>query len=603
MKKKTDADGFRLKKLLRNAGKLLALQYRASRKTFFMLLLDALLSGAFPFLLALSIKKFLDLLSQRELFASRAAEFIAGGVLWVALLCAANLLMSSVNAYRFKLTQTSSYYVADIMRKTMFRKMETVALSAFDDADFRDKYNLANQQIGSNVAAVMSNLLLVMQSLVTVLSFVGTIVLYRLWIIVPVLLLMIPSVIFSMKKQEKYFMAAMAHTPERRRRDYFSDLLSEPEQQREMRVFRSAPFFLRKYTSAFQGFIRGVESAQRYDLKRTLLSNVLEQISTAAIYLFAFFFTLEGRYTIAEFTIITSACDSVRSSLATVIDIAAGLYGQLLFFDLYEDFLETAPEIRAGTAALPPQRDRTVRFRNVSFRYPNSERDALSDVSLSFEPGKTYAVVGPNGAGKSTLLKLLLRLYEPTGGEILLNGLPVSELALPEYGSLFAAVFQDYARYALTFGENAALSEEIDEARARRAYEDAGFTELSDLLPRSITKQFDSAGVEPSVGQWQKIALARAYYHGGDFLILDEPTSALDAAGEKLLYQSIRRCAGEKTVIYISHRMISTVFADQILFLEEGRLVEQGSHEELLAKNGPYSRMFRIQEELFLKKE
>ena len=245
-----------------------------------------------------------------------------------------------------------------------------------------------------------------------------------------------------------------------------------------------------------------------------------------------------------------------------------------------------------------------IEFRDVSFRYPGTENWALRHLSVKFEIGKKLAVVGPNGSGKTTFIKLLCRLYDPTEGEILLNGIDIRKYNYKEYMDVFSVVFQDFQLRAFSLGQNVAAAPEYDRARAEKALAQAGFGDRLKALPlgteTSLFRDFDENGVEVSGGEGQKIAIARALYKDAPFLILDEPTAALDPIAEAEIYEKLNDMVGDKTAIYISHRLSSCKFCDEIVVFDAGKIIQQGAHEALLAdESGEYAQLWNAQAQYY----
>ncbi len=273
-------------------------------------------------------------------------------------------------------------------------------------------------------------------------------------------------------------------------------------------------------------------------------------------------------------------------------------------------FLDLPHEMYRGSLTTEKRADRQyqVEFRDVSFRYPGTERYALRHVSMTFRVGRRLAVVGPNGSGKTTFIKLLCRLYDPTEGEILLNGIDIRKYRHEDYIALFSVVFQDFQLFALPLGQNVAGAASYDRERARRALEDAGFDQRLETMPRGLDtylyKDLDKGGVEVSGGEAQKLAIARALYKDAPFIVLDEPTAALDPIAEAEIYSKFNDIAGDKTAVYISHRLSSCKFCDQIAVFQDGSVVQTGSHEALLAdENGLYAQLWHAQAQYYAKEE
>ena len=266
----------------------------------------------------------------------------------------------------------------------------------------------------------------------------------------------------------------------------------------------------------------------------------------------------------------------------------------------YRAFLHAEPTIRDGAQAAPKSRSGEIKLEHLTFTYPGGAAPVLQDINLTIHPGEKIALVGYNGAGKTTLTNLLLRLYEPSGGRILIGGQDIRDCTLQSHRDRFAAVFQDFQLFACRVGENVALSPQFDPERVRRALDHSGFQRP---LPRGVDTQllreFDDDGLMLSGGESQKVAVARAFYKDCPFVILDEPSANLDPVAEYQLNRAMLEAARDKTVIFISHRLSTTVQADKIYVMEQGRIIESGSHSELMAADGIYAYMFRLQAEKY----
>jgi len=326
-----------------------------------------------------------------------------------------------------------------------------------------------------------------------------------------------------------------------------------------------------------------------------------EKLLLSVIYLFVCLKAWAGAFGIGAVTQYVGAVSRLASGFTRLMTMANELRINAGFVEKIFAFLDLPNKMYQGSLTTEKRRDRkyNVEFRNVSFRYPNSERWALQNVSVSFEVGNKLAVVGENGSGKSTFIKLLCRLYDPQEGEILLNGVNIKKYRYEEYMAIFSVVFQDFSLLSHQLGQNVAGSCDVDEARAVKCLEDAGFgerlRELPDGLNTWLFKDFDEEGIEASGGERQKIAIARALYKDAPFIILDEPTASLDPIAEADIYRKFDEIVGDRTAIYISHRLSSCRFCKEILVFEDGGIIQRGNHEELIGTEGKYRELWEAQ--------
>ncbi len=332
-----------------------------------------------------------------------------------------------------------------------------------------------------------------------------------------------------------------------------------------------------------------------------------EKLMLAVIYLFVCLKAWAGAFGIGEVAQYVGAVSRLASGITGFMIRASNFRVNTEFLENIFTFLDLPNNMYQGSLTTEKRCDRkyNVEFRNVSFRYPNAENWALRNVSVSFEVGHKLAVVGENGSGKSTFIKLLCRLYDPQEGEILLNGVNIKKYRYEEYMAIFSVVFQDFCLLAHQLGQNVAGSCDVDEARAAKCLEDAGFGERLGELPDGLNtwlfKDFDEEGIEISGGERQKIAIARALYKDAPFIILDEPTASLDPIAEAEIYRKFDEIVGDRTAIYISHRLSSCRFCEEILVFEDGNIIQRGDHEELIGTEGKYRELWEAQAKYYEK--
>ena len=329
------------------------------------------------------------------------------------------------------------------------------------------------------------------------------------------------------------------------------------------------------------------------------------QLLAGYIYVYVAVMAMSGAVSVGDVLMYSGAIITMMTGVQNILTQYNQINYRNEYLKTYEDFIKRPNMHYDGTLPIEKRDDNEyeLSFRNVSFRYPGTETYILKDVSLDFKIGQKMALVGMNGAGKTTLIKLLLRLYEPTEGEICLNGINIEKYDYEEYMQIFSVVFQDFKLFAFPLDENIAAGGQVDKLRLYQVLAKIGLKEFVEGLPqkeRTLLYQENGQGVTPSGGEAQKVAIARALYKDASFVILDEPTAALDPIAEAGIYENFDSLVGEKTAVYISHRMSSCKFCDRIVVLDHGEIVEQGTHEELLEQNGIYAKLYQTQAEYYV---
>lgn len=475
-------------------------------------------------------------------------------------------------------------------------------LDQFEDSEFYDKLERARQQTTGRTI-LLSQVMMQLQDFITMGFLAVGLMAFNVWLILLLLLAVIPAFLGESYFNDKTYLLMREQTMGRREMDYIRYLGASDETAKEVKLFDLSGFFIQVYRDMSHRYYL---EYKRLMTRRSVWGTVFALIGSVgyyAAYVWIIGRTLTGHLSIGDLTFLAGSFRQLRALLDGILTRFTSVsQGAIYLSDLF-DFFQIKPRIQPAVNPLPfPRPIKTgFTFEDVGFRYSYSERWANRHLSFTLHGGEKLALVGENGAGKTTLVKLLARLYDPTEGRILLDGIDLKEYDLADLRRNIGIIFQDYLRYQMTLSKNIAVGnvEHRDSAeRIERAAQQSLAGELVEKLPgryeQALGRRFNN-GIELSGGEWQKVALARAYMRDAQLLILDEPTSALDARAEHEVFQRFADLTRGKTAVLISHRFSTVRMADRILVLDNGQLLEIGSHEELLAAGGRYAELFHLQ--------
>jgi ATP-binding cassette subfamily B protein len=478
----------------------------------------------------------------------------------------------------------------------------TLDLDQFEDSIFYDKLERARQQtVGRTV--LLSQVMSQVQDLITMGFLAVGLMAFNPWLIVLLLIAIIPAFLGESYFNDQSYALTRGQTPERRELDYVRYLGASDETAKEVKIFDLSGFIIERFRQLSGKFY---DDNRRLSIRRSVWGTffaVLGSLGYYAAYVVIIIKTVDGSVTIGQLVFLAGSFRQLRTLLEGILTRFTSVSQGAIYLRDFFEFFEIMPKIKAAAHPLPFPKNiqQGFTFEDVGFRYVNSDRWANRHLSFTLHPGEKLALVGENGAGKTTLVKLLSRLYDPTEGRILLEGIDLREYDLADLRLNVGIIFQDYLRYQMTFAQNIAVGN-INQKENRPLITASAQRSMADVLAARLPGKYDQMlgkrfadGVELSGGEWQKIALARAYMRDAQLLILDEPTSALDARAEFEVFQRFAELTKGKSAVLISHRFSTVRMADRILVLEKGELIEIGSHEELLIKGGRYAELFDLQ--------
>jgi|AntRauTorckE5430_2_1112549.scaffolds.fasta_scaffold05252_2 ATP-binding cassette subfamily B protein len=484
----------------------------------------------------------------------------------------------------------------------LIRHAAKLDLYQFENPDFYDKLERARRQTVGRVV-LMSQVLTQSQEMITIISLGIGLVYFNVWLIVILIIAVIPVFMGESHFNNATYSLSRSWTPERRELDYLRFIGASDETAKEIKTFGLSDFIANRFDEiSHRYFIANKKIA----IKRAFWGMLFSGIGTLAYYgayIFIILETISAAITIGTLTFLAGSFKRMHSMIEGIMTRFTWIADSALYLQDLFDFLAIEPQIqnKAETKPIPSPIRQGFTFENVSFKYPESERWAIRNVSFHLSQDEKLALVGENGAGKTTLVKLLSRLYEPTEGRILLDGIDLKDYDLKDLRQNIGVIFQDYVRFQMSASDNIAVGK-IDKKEEKPLIETAATKSLANTVIEKLPKKYEQFlgkrfhdGVELSGGEWQKVALARAYMRDAQLLILDEPTSALDARSEHEVFIRFSELIENKAAVLISHRFSTVRMADRILLLENGMRKELGSHEELLKLNGKYAELFYLQ--------
>lgn len=526
---------------------------------------------------------------------------------------ALNLLLALLNGlYQGSYFPRKKEYLYGKMHEELFQKARDMELACYDNPKFYNDFVWAMSQADEKAIEILSFFSDFLKCVTIVGGTMAIIVSIDAMGIVIAAVGLILEGIVQQKLNKLDYALSVRQKPLQRKRDYTSRILYQPDYAKEIRLTPVKGVLEDNFSEANDKLVKEVRF---YGWRKTLCVTLITAVSYSGLLYGGYMgYLLYGTlvrhlYTYGSFFALFTGTDKFMNKWGEMVYFFSKLHKDSLYIEKFRCFIEYEPKMKDKEGALSvPESSGTISLKNVSFTYEGVSEPTIKDVSLTIRPGEKVALVGYNGAGKTTLIKLIMRLYDVSDGAICLGDTDIREYKLEEFRKYFGVVFQDYQLLAATVGENVMMDcvEDDDEPAIVNALEKSGFKEKLDTLSLGtktmVSREFDKKGVQLSGGEGQKVAIARVFPRNCKAVILDEPSSALDPISEYNVNQSMLAAAEDKTVIFISHRLSTTKLADRIIMLEDGQIIEEGSHEELMALEGKYAEMFNMQAENYKEK-
>ncbi len=586
--------------VFRYSGRAVSLVWSTSRSLTLGLAMLSLAAGVMPGAVAYAGKLIIDAVVSAsrsgELFDSRAAYAFVAAEMGLVMLW--GLAQRGLSVQRSLMRAVLGHRVNVLI----LDKALTLDLVNFEDSELYDKMTRARREASSRPLSLVSRTFGLAQDVISLVTYGGLLIAFSGFAVAILIVAAVPAFVAETRYSGEAFRLFGWRTPEAREQSYLETVIAREDHAKEVQLFGLGPRLLRRYESIFRKLYK---EDRNLTLRRGFWGYALGLLSTAAFYgAYAWIAvsTIEGRIGLGDMTMYVMVFKQGQGALASVLGSIGGMYEDNLYLSNLYEFLEQEVQKPSGDVSVGTQPGDGIRFEDVSFVYPGAKSPAVDRISLHLRPGEKLAVVGENGSGKTTLIKLLTRLYAPSSGRIRLDGVDLRDWNPHVLRERVGVIFQDFARYQFTVGENVGVGDVRaieDRARWREAADKGLSAPFIDALPSGYDTQLGrwfKNGRELSLGQWQKIALSRAFMRReADILVLDEPTASMDAEAEMQVFERFRQLTEHQIAVLISHRFSTVRMADTIVVLAGGRVIESGSHEALVALDGRYARLFSLQ--------
>jgi ATP-binding cassette, subfamily B, bacterial len=560
------------------------------------------LQGILPLVSLVLLKLIIDQIALSLTSPDKNAAF--GHALSLLILSGFVMLLTSVFASVAEFVSSAqAQRVTDHMQELLFEKSVAIDLEFYENAQYYDTLQRAQQEAPFRPNQILTRIAQVLQNSISLVGILAILIsLY--WGLAGILFLAaLPALWVRLKFANEGYQWRRRRTSLERRAIYLSMMLAYDQFAKEVRLFNLGGIFRQRCRDVREQIYRENLKLMSRRTIASLLAEAFADVLSVGAFVYIVHQTIHGQLKISDLVVYQQALQRGETALQSVLSGVSGLYEDNLFLNNLSEFLNLKPKIQEPVhpKIFPTPIQQGIVIDQVGFQYSNTPRQALQDVSLAIRPKETIALVGENGSGKTTLVKLLCRLYDPTSGHILVDGNNIQDYAIADLRQQISVIFQDYAKYHFSARENIWLGNvqiPLEDKAIERAANRSGAHEVIEKLPKgydTVLGKFFESGEELSIGQWQKVALARAFLRDSQLIVLDEPTSAMDPRAEYEVFQKFRDLTQDQMAVIISHRLSTVKMADRIYMMSNGRIIEQGTHEELLVLKGDYARLFEIQ--------
>lgn len=569
--------------------------FKASPLCFSIRIIEQMANGITPLLLALLTKGILDVLAGDS---GDVRRFIELSIYVLGL----GLIRSTISKTGEYFSQIHRELISKFIELQISRKAASLDVSYFDSTNLYDE--LQNVRRDSGALSMMTNHVFdLVRVMVQLVSAFTVMVAFNIWIGLGLVVLYIPFAIVSRRHTKLAYEWTRGIVKQRRRMGYSIGLLSNRMTAQELRLYDYGDEMIDKYEGLWSRWFTQMKSVYRKRISMTHLSSIIPTAAVTGVSVYVGLNVLNGNLSVGDFSLYGSMTAQLSAGISGLTGVLVSIYESNMKIEFLDRFMKWENKL-GDTGKESVVESPEIEFKNVYFKYPNMDRYVLEDISFKIQRKEKLALVGVNGAGKTTLIKLLLRLYDPDEGEILVNGISLKEYDIKKYRRLFSVMFQRFGSYSMTVEESIGLADldVNDKIMDKKLVDSIEFSGVDRILDKHgkdksafLTRMFSDTGMELSGGEWQKMALARLFYREAPVYVLDEPLASLDPESEKEIFEKIVDICSDKTAVLISHRLSNVLMADRILVIEHGRIIEQGTHDELMDSEGRYAYLFRLQ--------